>query len=95
MAVQFLNEKLNTLGKIGCLLTVFGSIIIVIHAPKESEVNSLFDFARKIAASGMTLLQYINRCKFIENSFRICIIFINHMCRNFVFNDVLWATFRL
>jgi hypothetical protein len=53
MAVRFLNEKLNILGKIGCLLTIFGSIIIIIHAPKESEVQSLLDFARKIGASGM------------------------------------------
>jgi hypothetical protein len=53
MAVRFLNEKLNILGKIGCLLTIFGSIIIIIHAPKESEVQSLLDFARKIGAPGM------------------------------------------
>lgn len=52
MAVRFLNEKLNTFGKIGCLLTLCGSIVIVIHAPKESEVHSLIDFARKIQASG-------------------------------------------
>jgi drug/metabolite transporter (DMT)-like permease len=55
MAVRFLNEKLNTFGKIGCLLTVFGSIVIIIHAPKESEVNSLIDFARKIGAPGMNI----------------------------------------
>lgn len=52
MSVRFLDEKLNALGKIGCLLTIFGSIIIVIHAPKESEVNSLLDFARKLSAPG-------------------------------------------
>jgi hypothetical protein len=54
MSVRFLDEKLNTLGKIGCLLTVSGSIIIIIHAPKESEVNSLFDFARQIYAPRMS-----------------------------------------
>ena len=53
MAVYFLDEKLNRLGKIGCLLTICGSIVIIIHAPKESEVNSLSDFARKIGAPGM------------------------------------------
>jgi drug/metabolite transporter (DMT)-like permease len=52
LAVRFLGEKLNTLGKIGCLLTVFGSVIIIIHAPKDSEVNSLLDFARKLWTSG-------------------------------------------
>ena len=54
MAVRFLDEKLNRLGKIGCLLTVCGSIVIIIHAPKESEVNSLSDFARKVTAPGTT-----------------------------------------
>jgi hypothetical protein len=58
MAVRFLNEKLNTLGHIGCLLTVFGSIVIIIHAPKENEVNSLFDFARKIGAPGTKTYNY-------------------------------------
>ena len=52
MAVRFLGEKLNIWGKIGCLLTIFGSIIIIIHSPKESEVHSLNDFARKIGTSG-------------------------------------------
>lgn len=54
MAVRFLDEKLNKLGKIGCLLTVFGSIVIVIHAPKESEINSLSDFAHRVGAPGMS-----------------------------------------
>ena len=56
MAVYFLDEKLNRLGKIGCLLTICGSIVIIIHAPKESEVNSLSDFARKIGAPGIFLI---------------------------------------
>ncbi|CAF3537080.1 unnamed protein product [Rotaria sordida] len=59
MAVRYLNENLNTLGKIGCLLTIFGSIVIIIHAPKESEVNSLFDFARKISAFEFIFFSFI------------------------------------
>lgn len=41
MASKFLNEKLNLIGKLGCLLCVLGSIIIVIHSPKEVEVDDL------------------------------------------------------
>lgn len=41
MASKFLNEKLNLLGKLGCLLCVLGSIIIVIHSPKEVEIDDL------------------------------------------------------
>ncbi|CAF0777352.1 unnamed protein product [Rotaria sp. Silwood1] len=59
MAVRYLNENLDTLGKIGCLLTVFGSIVLIIHAPKESEVNSLFDFARKISSLEFVVFSFI------------------------------------
>ncbi|XP_053957449.1 magnesium transporter NIPA2 [Anastrepha obliqua] len=41
MASKFLNEKLNLLGKIGCVLCILGSTIIVIHSPKEKEVENL------------------------------------------------------
>ncbi|KAG4066839.1 hypothetical protein HA402_012906 [Bradysia odoriphaga] len=41
MASKFLNERLNLLGKLGCLLCVLGSIIIVLHSPKEVEVEDL------------------------------------------------------
>ncbi|EFX77400.1 hypothetical protein DAPPUDRAFT_54305, partial [Daphnia pulex] len=37
LAPKFLNEKLNILGKIGCMLCILGSSIIVIHAPKEDD----------------------------------------------------------
>ena len=56
MSVRFLNEKLNSFSKIGCILTVCGSVIIIIHAPKESEINSLNDFVRRIGTSGRTKL---------------------------------------
>ena len=52
MAVQFLDEKLTRLGKIGCFLTVSGSIVIIIHAPKETEVNRLAEFAHRVLAPG-------------------------------------------
>lgn len=41
MASYFLGERLNLLGKLGCVLCVLGSIIIVIHSPKEAEVEDL------------------------------------------------------
>jgi drug/metabolite transporter (DMT)-like permease len=43
MAAYFLNEKLNTIGKIGCALTAIGSTVIVIHSPKVNEVDTLQD----------------------------------------------------
>lgn len=41
MASKFLNEKLNLLGKLGCFLCLIGSTIIVIHSPKEVEIEDL------------------------------------------------------
>lgn len=41
LASKFLNERLNLLGKMGCFLCIIGSTIIVIHSPKENEVNDL------------------------------------------------------
>lgn len=41
MASKFLNERLNLLGKVGCFLCIIGSTIIVIHSPKEKEIEDL------------------------------------------------------
>lgn len=41
LASRFLNESLNFLGKLGCVLCLIGSAIIVIHSPKEQEVGSI------------------------------------------------------
>lgn len=48
MASRFLNEKLNLLGKLGCLLCILGSIIIVLHSPKEVEVDDLAVLIEKL-----------------------------------------------
>ncbi|KRT85974.1 hypothetical protein AMK59_1822 [Oryctes borbonicus] len=57
LASKYLNEKLNLLGKIGCLLCILGSTVIVIHSPKEEEVESLKDLLEKIKDSAF--LMYI------------------------------------
>jgi len=52
LAQKYLHEKLNLLGKIGCLLCILGSTIIVIHAPKEADINSFDELISKIMTSG-------------------------------------------
>ncbi|CAO3688548.1 unnamed protein product [Umbelopsis vinacea] len=37
----FLKEKLDATGKVGCLLSVVGAVIIVLHAPEDKEVTSI------------------------------------------------------
>jgi len=56
LAQKYLHEKLNLLGKIGCLLCILGSTIIVIHAPKEADINSFDELISKIMTSGIILI---------------------------------------
>ncbi|CAF0907946.1 unnamed protein product [Brachionus calyciflorus] len=48
MSAYFLDEKLNLIGKVGCILTAIGSTVMVIHAPKEGEVNSVKELVDRI-----------------------------------------------
>lgn len=48
LASKYLQEKLNILGKLGCVLCILGSTIIVIHSPKENEVKSIEIFFQKL-----------------------------------------------
>ena len=57
LSTYFLNEKLNVHGKIGCLLCIFGSTVMVVHAPQEEEVASLSSMAEKLKDPGMDMTQ--------------------------------------
>ncbi|XP_065338935.1 magnesium transporter NIPA2 isoform X1 [Cloeon dipterum] len=48
LSSKYLNEKLNLLGKLGCFLCILGSTVIVIHSPKDEEVESLEVLLEKI-----------------------------------------------
>ncbi|XP_077135925.1 magnesium transporter NIPA3 [Ranitomeya variabilis] len=52
LSSYFLNEKLNIHGKLGCLLCILGSTMMVIHAPHEEEVTSLHDMEIKLRDPG-------------------------------------------
>lgn len=41
LSSKFLNERLNLIGKVGCLLCILGSTVIVLHSPKEGNVESM------------------------------------------------------
>ena len=53
MSAYFLNEKLNTIGKIGCFLTAIGSTVMVIHAPKEGEVKNVNELLIRLQDTGL------------------------------------------
>lgn len=52
LSSTFLNEQLNIHGKIGCILSILGSTVMVIHAPQEEEVCSLELMAEKLKDPG-------------------------------------------
>ncbi|KAI9890273.1 MAG: hypothetical protein M1814_004308 [Vezdaea aestivalis] len=41
LGVYFLQEKLGTLGKLGCAICLIGSVIIVLHAPPDKEIQTV------------------------------------------------------
>ncbi|XP_035388176.1 magnesium transporter NIPA2 [Electrophorus electricus] len=52
LSSYFLNERLNIHGKIGCILCLLGSTVMVIHAPQEEEVASLKIMGEKLEDTG-------------------------------------------
>ncbi|ODN00835.1 Magnesium transporter NIPA2 [Orchesella cincta] len=48
LSSKYLNERLNFLGKVGCFLCTIGSTIIVIHAPMEKDIASMYDLQIKL-----------------------------------------------
>ncbi|XP_068436890.1 magnesium transporter NIPA4 [Clinocottus analis] len=52
LSSRLLGERLNAVGKLGCLLCALGSVLLVLHAPQEQEVTSLQDMADKLLEPG-------------------------------------------
>ncbi|KAF2899051.1 hypothetical protein ILUMI_07119 [Ignelater luminosus] len=59
LSSKFLDERLNLIGKLGCFLCILGSTIIIIHSPKEEEVESLADLSQKLQDSLFVLYVFI------------------------------------
>ena len=55
LASRILKEKLNLLGKVGCMLCVLGSTVMVIHSPKEQEVANIDQLKAMVAEPGVYL----------------------------------------
>ncbi|CAL8095144.1 unnamed protein product [Calicophoron daubneyi] len=47
LSARYLDERLNLAGKLGCLICLLGSTMVVLHAPKEQVVSSLHDIQEK------------------------------------------------
>ena len=52
----FLKEVLGTLGKLGCALCLVGSVIIVLHAPPDKEIQTVDEILQYAIHPGMKRL---------------------------------------
>ena len=52
----FLKERLGTLGKLGCATCLIGSVIIVLHAPPDKEVETIDEILQYAIKPGMLLV---------------------------------------
>lgn len=41
LGAYFLKEELGTLGKLGCAICLIGAIIIVLHAPPDTDIKTI------------------------------------------------------
>lgn len=48
LASRFLKERLNLLGKAGCLLCVLGSTVTVVHSPKTAQIQHMSELLDKV-----------------------------------------------
>ncbi|XP_075446686.1 magnesium transporter NIPA1 isoform X1 [Ascaphus truei] len=48
LASYLLKENLNFLGKLGCLLSCVGSVVLIIHAPKSETITSQAELEEKL-----------------------------------------------
>lgn len=55
LSSYFLGERLNLLGKLGCVICVAGSTVMVIHAPEEEKVTTIMEMASKMKDTGTCL----------------------------------------
>lgn len=51
----FLNEKLGTLGKLGCAICLIGSVMIVLHAPPDRQIETIDEILHFAIQPGMYL----------------------------------------
>ena len=53
LASFFLNETLGHLGRLGCTLCIIGSVIIVLNAPPDKEIETVDEILHYAVQPGM------------------------------------------
>ncbi|XP_030602304.1 magnesium transporter NIPA4 isoform X2 [Archocentrus centrarchus] len=81
LSSYLLGEVLNVVGKLGCLLCVLGSVLLVIHAPQEQEVTSLQDMTKKILEPGFLV--------YVAVVLVLCVVLVLYCCPRFGRSNIL------
>lgn len=56
----FLKEELGTLGKLGCAICLIGSVIIVLHAPPDTEITTVDEILHYAIQPGTSIIVLIS-----------------------------------
>jgi hypothetical protein len=60
LAAMFLKEELGPLGRIGCAICLIGSVIIVLHAPPDTEIETVDEILNYALQPGILVLNKTN-----------------------------------
>jgi magnesium transporter len=56
LAAMFLKEELGPLGRIGCAICLIGSVIIVLHAPPDTDIETVDEILNFALQPGISFL---------------------------------------
>lgn len=59
LAAMFLKEELGTLGKMGCAICLMGSVIIVLHAPADKEIETVDEILNYATQPGFLFYAFL------------------------------------
>ena len=59
LSSYLLKEKLNLHGKVGCVLSIIGSTVIILNAPEEGEANDLYEIGKNMLSLGKTIIKLV------------------------------------
>lgn len=81
-----MNERLGSIGKIGCLLSVVGAFIVVLHAPEDKDVTSIDELLFYALQPGMDIeilpLQSVSTKLYVYT--RLCYVLYNGAVCEFI-----------
>jgi len=69
----FLNEKLGTLGKLGCATCLIGSVVIVLHAPPDREIETVDEILNLAVQPGMCFTRHFSDARGLT-SYRLLVL---------------------